>query len=284
MKLNESWKVGSQYWLPQHLLSRLAGKIAGCQLPWFKNWLIKCFINHFQVDMQQALETDITRYPDFNSFFTRHLKPNARPVAESDNVIICPADGRVSQMGKLAQTELLQAKGISYHLEQLLGGSSEHVDTFKDGHFVTLYLSPRDYHRVHMPVFGTLKEMIYVPGKLFSVNSLMAKHIPNLYTRNERVITLFDTSFGPMAVILVGAMLVGSIHTSWAGQIAPASNNSLHIWHYDKATYSLQKGEEMGHFAFGSTVIMLFPKRPIAWTAILQPDQCVQLGQAIGYF
>lgn len=242
-----------QYPLPHHGLSRLVGKFAECDTPWLKNALIKTFIQRFNVDMSQALEPDPTAYATFNDFFTRPLKAVARPMGDG---IISPADGTLSQYGALRAGQLVQAKGHTFSAQTLLGGDAELAETFLGGSFATVYLSPKDYHRVHMPITGTLREMIYVPGRLFSVNEATAKHVPNLFARNERLVCIFDTERGPLAMVLVGAMIVAAIETVWAGQITPLSGIPQRTC-FDQSI-TLEKGAEMGRFKLGSTVVMTF--------------------------
>jgi phosphatidylserine decarboxylase len=274
--------VLSQHCLPQKFLSRLAGLVANCRISWFKNWLIDDFIRRYNVDMSDALESDPHQYSNFNRFFTRALKPEARSIISDENIIVSPVDGSVSQAGIIQAGNLPQAKGRTYELQQLLGGSVEHAALFHGGHFATLYLAPKDYHRVHMPLTGQLREMIYVPGKLFSVGPITANGVPNLFARNERVVALFDTAAGPMAVILVGAMLVASISTVWAGMITPSHGKQIQAWQYSARTIELAKGAEMGHFELGSTVIVLFAQDRIEWAADLQANQTIRLGQLLG--
>jgi phosphatidylserine decarboxylase len=270
-----------QHLLPQHTLSRLAGLVTNCKVPWLKNWLIDKFIAYYGVDMTCAEQSDPHAYATFNQFFTRKLKAGTRSIVQDEKLIACPVDGTVSQAGVISAHSILQAKGFSYDLQRLLGGSAEHTKLFRDGSFATLYLAPKDYHRVHMPLAGTLREMIYVPGKLFSVNTATANSVENLFARNERVIAVFDTVAGPMAIVLIGAMLVASIHMAWAGMIAPTGQRPLH-WNYAEQTIALGRGAEVGHFQLGSTVVVLFGRACVEWTAQLQPGQSVQLGQAIG--
>lgn len=269
----------AQHLLPQHVLSRLAGVVTNCQIPWFKNWLIDKFIAHYGVDMSCAIETNPHNHSNFNSFFTRHLKPETRPIVKDEDTIACPVDGTVSQAGIIDTNSILQAKNFTYDVRSLLGGSETRAAPFVDGHFATLYLAPKDYHRVHMPLAGKLREMIYVPGRLFSVNAATANHVESLFARNERVITIFDTTAGSMAIVLVGAMLVASISTVWAGVIAPRSKQPI-TWQYGNHAIELNHGDELGHFQLGSTVIVLFGHKKVEWA--LQPQQTVQFGQAIG--
>lgn len=270
-----------QYLLPHHLLSRLAGCLANCAWAWVKNPFITWFVGHFKVDMSQALEENPTAYSSFNAFFTRALKPDARPLDNTAGGILCPADGTVSQLGKIEHGRIFQAKGHSFSVTELLGGNPQHAAAFQGGEFATVYLSPRDYHRVHMPYSGTLTEMIYVPGRLFSVNQTTAENVPELFARNERVVCLFDTDVGPMAVVLVGAMIVASVETVWAGLVAPPSRE-LRTTAYGQAAPSLERGAEMGRFKLGSTAIVLFGPNVASWQAELKAGSAVSMGQLMG--
>jgi phosphatidylserine decarboxylase len=271
-----------QYLLPQQCLSRLVGRLAECTTPWLKNALIKRFIRHYGVDMSEAAEPDPELYSNFNAFFTRALKEGARPIAEGSHDIACPADGVVSQLGKISAGRILQAKGQDYSLNQLLAGDQAMAAQFIDGHFATIYLSPKDYHRVHMPLDGELRSSTYVPGQLFSVNQTTADNVANLFARNERLISVFDTDAGPMAVILVGAMIVAGIETVWTGQIAPPPRQ-ISTQHYPRQeAVSLKKGEEMGRFKLGSTVILLFGKDQVEWASQFGPLSPTRLGEPLG--
>lgn len=259
-------KVGLQYCIPQHGLTRLVGKLASAKAGGLTTAIIRWFVKQYKVNMDEALHPEVTHYQTFNDFFVRELKPGARPINEEVSVITHPADACVSQFGPLTDGNLVQAKGHHYSALELLGGDSKLAEEFAGGDFATLYLSPRDYHRVHMPCDGTLRQMIYVPGDLFSVNPLTAENVPNLFARNERVVCIFDTEFGPMAQVLVGATIVGSIELIWSGTVTPPRGNTVYKWDYpsqgDKAIV-LKKGEEMGRFKLGSTVINLFAKDQI---------------------
>jgi len=271
-----------QYIIPQHLLSRLAGKICDLKKPVkFKNWLINLAIRHYKIDMSIAQSTNLNDYPRFNDFFTRYLKPDARPIAQGENIIVSPCDGAISQIDRINDTLLIQAKGINYNLWRLLGGDSEAVNDFKNGLFTTIYLSPRDYHRVHMPIAGKLEKAIYVPGHLFSVNPLTVDNVPDLFARNERLICVFDTVLGKMALIFVGATLVAGIHTVFQGAITPNKSRTIQSWDYLDKNINFDKGQELGHFQFGSTVILLFPEDTIEWSTHLHEASTVQLGQMI---
>lgn len=273
-----------QYCLPHHLLSRLTGKVAASTQPWLKNRLIRWFIRRYQVDMSEAQGSEPEDFSSFNDFFTRPLKPEARVLDSSQTSIISPVDGVVSAAGRIHADQLYQAKGIDYSLETLLGGDRELAQRFTDGHFATTYLSPRDYHRVHMPATGKLEFMRYVPGRLFSVNPVTTEGLPGLFTRNERAICLFETPAGPMVVILVGAMIVAAIETVWAGQVAPDGGNIREErYGENRAPILLSKGDEMGRFLLGSTVIVLFGPDQIRWHEGFLGASKVQLGQVIGH-
>ena len=243
-----SWLfVALQYLIPQHLLSRLVGTLAASEIRWIKNPFINWFRQRYGVDMSEAADSEPTNYPSFNAFFTRALKPGSRPIDASPNAIISPADGAISQLGTITGDRIFQAKGQNYTTTELLGGDDKMAALFADGLFATVYLSPRDYHRVHMPVAGKLLRTIYVPGDLFSVNQATAAHVPSLFARNERLVCLFETDFGPMALVLVGAMIVAGIETVWAGQIAPPPGG-LVVTRYDRAPREvvLEKARKWG--------------------------------------
>jgi phosphatidylserine decarboxylase len=271
-----------QHIVPQHFLSRLVGSLANSRTPFIKNFLIKLFIKKYRVNMAEAEIKDPENFECFNDFFTRKLEVGARPLNTENNAVICPVDGAVSAIGDIDVERIFQAKGKSFSLPALLGGDQHLADVFHGGKFATLYLSPRDYHRIHMPLSGTLEQMIYIPGKLFSVNQTTAENIDELFARNERVVCIFTTNAGPMALILVGAMIVASIETVWAGQVAP-SKLKKHVEHYhEHAPITIRRGEEMGRFKLGSTAIMLFPANVMSWEALLQTGNSIQLGQKLG--
>lgn len=276
--------VTLQYLLPHHLLSRLMHSLTRIETKSVKDLLIRRVIDWYRVDMQEALESDPSRYRSFNDFFTRALLPEARPVTQQTNEIASPADGTLSQAGDIEAGYLFQAKGHDYSLFELLGGDQEMTGLFDEGHFATIYLSPRDYHRLHMPLDGKLKKMVHVPGRLFSVNETTCRQVPRLFARNERVISLFETAAGPMAMILVGAIFVSSIETVWAGTITP-SRLRVSSWDYapkqQPAAVELDKGEEMGRFNMGSTVILLFAKDAVEWFEDFAPGSAVKMGSAI---
>lgn len=261
LMLKKKLFIQSQYLLPQHLLSRLAGLFTNCKVKWFKNAFIKWFIQHYQVNMQEAIFEHATDYESFNAFFTRKLKPNARPFNKDNHSIICPVDGSISQLGQINDTRIFQAKGFDFTTEELLGGQTQLAKKFHNGLFATLYLSPKDYHCIHMPFTGKLTRMIYIPGDLFSVNQTTVANVPRLFARNERVVCLFETSFGPMAVVLVGAFFVASIHTAWAGKITPPHGKAVTTTDYQDQDIRLSKGDLLGHFELGSTVVMLLPNK-----------------------
>ncbi|WP_432463834.1 MULTISPECIES: archaetidylserine decarboxylase [unclassified Agarivorans] len=260
-------KVAAQYCFPQHGLSRLVGKLAQAEAGKFSHWLIKKFISRYQVDMQDALNPDPASYPSFNAFFTRPLKPDARPIVDGAQNLAHPVDGAVSQLGPIQHGRIIQAKGHDYSACELLGGNKALAEEFSDGDFATIYLAPKDYHRIHMPCDGKLRSMIYVPGQLFSVNPLTAANVPNLFARNERVVAIFDTEFGPMAMVLVGATIVASIETVWSGTVTPPRGKQVFSWDYQDLHFA--KGDEMGRFKLGSTVVMLFAKDAIEFESSL---------------
>jgi phosphatidylserine decarboxylase len=271
--------VWFQHVLPQHALSRLVLRATRVRAPWFKNWLIRGFFRLFTIDMSEALQPDPFRYGSFNEFFTRALKPDLRAIARGPREIACPVDGAISEVGTIDGATLLQAKGRHYTLDELLASRGWAKD-FEGGSFATIYLAPFNYHRVHMPLDGRLRETVYVPGRLFSVNAVTASLLPRLFARNERVLTWFDTSFGEFALILVGALNVGSIATVWAGDITPASRRVVTA--LPSQDISLEKGEELGRFNMGSTVILLFQKDRARWHEELRAGTTVRLGQSLG--
>jgi len=279
----------TQYTIPHHVLPRLMYRLTRARWRPWKNWQIRWFLRRYGVDMSIAEESDALSHPDFNTFFTRALHRSARPIDPDPSAIVSPVDGMVSEAGVIDGDRLLQAKGVYYSLTSLLGGSEERAIPFRGGHFATLYLSPRDYHRIHMPLRGELEEMIYVPGDLFSVNPRTARTVPRLFARNERVITIFQTACGPMALVLVGAMFVANIETVWAGVVAPRGPREILTWSYrhrhaDAPAIVLEKGEEMGRFNMGSTVILLFGPGAVDWTNALRAAHPVKMGQRIGTF
>lgn len=281
--MNDKLFITLQHLLPQHALSRMAGLLANSAWPVLRDPFIQWFVKRYQVNMAEASCTDPLQYRTFNEFFTRALKEGARPVASGDDVIVCPADGAISQLGPVTQDRLLQAKGRSFSLTSLLGGDPALAEQFQEGCFMTVYLSPRDYHRVHMPLAGTLTRMIHVPGKLFSVNQLTSENVDNLFARNERVVCCFDTDHGPMALVLVGAMIVASVDTVWAGQVCPGRTQRIDVDYRDHVPpIQIGKGDEMGRFKLGSTVIAVFGPGMAALAAELAAGDAVSMGQRIG--
>ncbi len=277
-------KVFHLFLLPKHLLSSLIYRLTRITWKPIKDLFISSFIRVYNVDMSVAERSDPTQYEHFNEFFTRSLKAGVRPLDSSINSIVSPVDGAVSQVGKITNNQLLQAKGMTITVENLLGGDRSDADFFKNGSFINLYLSPKDYHRIHMPIEGTLKKMSYIPGALFSVSPTATTAIDGLFARNERVINLFNTPFGHMSLIMVGAIFVGSMDTVWAGQITPAKKRLKSVSHFqnkDKPIH-LCKGDEMGRFNMGSTVIILFENSAVNWLNSLQPDCPVVLKQMVG--
>ena len=271
-----------QYLFPKQALTHFAGWVASKERGRVTTEIIRRFVAKYQVNMGEALESDITRYKSFNDFFTRALKPGARPLASAD--LICPVDGAISQFGAIEQDQIFQAKGHSYSTTAVVGGDAALAAQFQDGSFATLYLSPRDYHRIHMPCDGRLTRMIYVPGDLFSVNPTTARGVPGLFARNERTVCIFETPRGPFALILVGATIVGSMATVWHGVVNPPRLSAVREWTYPKdstANIHLKKGDEMGRFLLGSTVVMLFPKAPMAFNSEWVPGRAIRLGEAM---
>jgi phosphatidylserine decarboxylase len=275
--------VGLQHVLPQHLLSAAMFRLTRLRWRPFRRVFIRIFIRLFRVDMAEALEPDADAYATFNAFFTRALRPGVRPTAPQPDALICPADGTLSQLGSAEDGHLFQAKGLDYSLLDLLGGDGVLAARFSGGSFATVYLSPRDYHRVHMPAAGRLQEMTHVPGRLFSVNAVTTSLVPRLFTRNERVVCLFEGESGPFAVILVGAIFVGSIETVWSGQVTPTAGGRSPSRRYSGAeAVTLAAGDELGRFNMGSTVILLFPPGVVAWEPGLEPGDAVRMGQRLG--
>ena len=275
-------KVAFQYIMPQLYLTQLAGWFAQQKWGAVTHFVIKVFAKKYNVDMSEAKKENFSDYESFNQFFIRELKDDARKINENPTALCLPADGRVSQIGHIDDERLLQAKGHFFSLSDLLAGDEELVNTFKNGEFATIYLSPRDYHRVHMPCDATLRKMIYVPGDLFSVNPFLAEHVPNLFARNERVICVFDTAFGPMVQILVGATVTASMSTVWAGVINPPRTGEVKVWTYQEdSAIKLTKGQEMGAFQLGSTVINLFPANSVTLAEHLEVDVPVRMGEIL---
>ena len=277
--------VTLQYLIPQHGLSRLVGMLARSEVPWIKTTFISLFMKRFGIDLSEAQIEDPDRFETFNAFFTRALKPDARPLEASDAAdIACPADGAVSQLGAIRANQVFQAKGHDYSLYDLLGGDSALASEFTNGQFATIYLSPRDYHRVHMPVTGTLRETRYVPGDLFSVNEATANGVPNLFARNERLVCIFDTERGPVVVILVGAMIVAGIETVFSGQVTPLPKQVVTTDYQRTAPITLEKGDELGRFLLGSTVVLLFPEGKANFEADLKAGSLVRVKGKLGQY
>lgn len=277
------YKVWRQYGVPQHGLSRLAGWLANSETVWLKNYLIKSFLKRYTVNMLEAVEEDPFAYPSYNTFFTRHLKPETRPIEAHPASLVSPADATLYQCGKMDQETLLKAKNHHHTLISLLGYKDSFSQDFESGYYFCFYLAPQNYHRVHMPLAGKLLKMRYVPGRLFSVSPLTATHVPQVFARNERLVLFFEGEKGLFSVILVGAMLVGSIHTAWAGQIAPSTLRHIKEVDYAQHPLSLQKGEEVGYFSLGSTVILLFDKNHDIQSHLNEEDTAL-MGEAIGNF
>jgi phosphatidylserine decarboxylase len=271
--------VWFQYLLPQHRLSRLILAATRVRTAWFKNWTIRCFLKLYRVDMTEAAESDPYRYGSFNEFFTRALKDGARAIAGDAAAIASPVDGCISEAGTIDRDRLLQAKGRHYRLTELLA-AQPWASRFEGGSFATIYLAPFNYHRVHMPLLGTLQETVYVPGRLFSVNAVTAQHVPGLFARNERILTLFDSDVGRFAVVLVGALNVGSMATVWAGDITPAARRV--VTRVPGPPTTLEKGAELGRFNMGSTVILLFEPNRVRWHPQVRAGSAVRLGQSLG--
>ncbi|WP_332777876.1 archaetidylserine decarboxylase [Polaromonas sp.] len=274
-----------QYFIPKLALTAFAGYVAGRERGWVTTEIIRRFVARYQVNMDEALESDIAHYATFNDFFTRALKPGARPLAAAD--LICPVDGAISQFGAIEHDQIFQAKGHSYSTTALVGGDAALAAQYQDGSFATLYLSPKDYHRVHMPCDGRLTRMIHVPGELFSVNPRTARGVPGLFARNERVVCVFESARGPFVLILVGATVVGSMATVWHGVVNPPRVKDMRDWRYQDAQdapVTLKRGEEMGRFLLGSTVVMLFPKGPLQFNPAWAPGREIRLGEAMASY
>ncbi|MGI1986494.1 archaetidylserine decarboxylase [Shewanella glacialipiscicola] len=280
----DNLKIALQYMLPKHLLSRLVGKFAAAEAGALTTAAIKWFIKQYKIDMNEAAQSEPEAYKSFNAFFTRALKPGIRPLDLDADIMVHPVDGAVSQLGPIKDGRIFQAKGHHYSSLTLLGDQADDAKRFEGGDFATIYLAPKDYHRIHMPIKGTLSKMTYVPGELFSVNPLTAKHVPGLFARNERVVAIFETELGPLAMVLVGATIVASIETVWAGTITPPTGKQVFTWKYPTQgpdAITLDKGEEMGRFKLGSTVVMLFAKDTIQTFAEgVEAEAVTRMGQA----
>lgn len=280
--MSDRLKVLLQYALPKQRLTVFAGRIAKARGSMVTTRLIRWFVGRYAVDMSEAADADVRSYGSFNDFFTRALKAGSRPIADAD--FVCPVDGAISQFGLIDDHHILQAKGHRFTTTQLLGGDAALAAQFRHGSFANLYLSPKDYHRLHMPCEGKLTRMIYVPGKLFSVNPVTARGVPNLFARNERVVCTFTSGeHGLFVMVLVGATIVGSMATVWHGVVNPKRTNETSIWDYTNDDIVLEKGEEMGRFLLGSTVIMLFEQGTIAFDEDWEPERKVRLGEPMGH-
>ena len=268
-----------QYLLPKQALTSFAGWVAGKERGAVTTWIIDRFVRKYGVNMDEALDPDIASYASFNEFFTRPLKPGARPIAQAQ--IVCPVDGAISQFGPIEGEQIFQAKGHNYSATALVGGDAQLAATFAHGSFATLYLSPRDYHRIHMPCDGRLLRMTYVPGDLFSVNPTTARGVPGLFARNERVVCVFESVHGTFVLVLVGATIVGSMATVWHGVVNPPRLGKVRSWEYADQHIELKKGEEMGRFLLGSTVVMLFPAPRLAFNPDWAPGRSIRLGEVM---
>jgi phosphatidylserine decarboxylase len=268
-----------QHLLPKQAMTSVAGRLASARAGAWTHAAIRRFVARYRVDMSEAAQPDVTGYATFNEFFTRALRPGARPIARADWT--CPVDGAISQLGRIERDSVFQAKGHHYTTGALLGADTDLAARFEDGWFATLYLSPRDYHRIHMPCDGRLTGMIHVPGSLYSVNPATARGIAGLFARNERVVCTFDTVHGPLAMVLVGATIVGSVATVWHGTVNPPRPGAVRRWHYDGPPIVIAQGEEMGRFLLGSTVVMLWPRLPLRFEASWTPGRPVRLGETM---
>ena len=271
-----------QYIIPQHFLSLIMYRITRCEVVWFKNLFIRFIVKQYKVNLEEAAQTDLAAYPSFNAFFTRLLKEGVHQFPDDRKVPVSPVDGVVSQAGEIESGQIIQAKNHQYSVLELVGGDDDLASQFKTGQFATIYLSPKDYHRIHMPVTGKLRKMRYVPGDLFSVSPRTARTVPDLFARNERVVVTFDTELGPMVMVLVGAIFVGSMETVWSGKITPPYGKDIQHWDYHgEQAITLQKGEEMGRFNMGSTVVMLLPLESKLFKQEFSAGAVIQLGQAM---
>ena len=277
--MSDRLAVLAQYLLPKQALTTLAGRLADTEAGSLTTSVIRWFVQRYGVDLSEAVDSDPVSYRSFNEFFTRPLRAGARPLADAD--FICPVDGAISQFGGIEQDQIFQAKGHRYSTTALVGGDGELASRFADGAFATLYLSPRDYHRIHMPVDGRLRRMIHVPGELFSVNPATARGVPGLFARNERVVCVFDAEFGSFVLTLVGATIVGSMATVWHGTVNPPRGSQIREWLYDDRQVLLKQGEEMGRFLLGSTVVMLFPRDTLRFNPTWTATRAIRMGEAM---
>ncbi|KAI5914772.1 archaetidylserine decarboxylase [Thauera sp. 2A1] len=278
--MSDRLAVLPQYLLPKQALTVLAGKLAGARAGGLTTAVIRWFVGRYGVNMDEAANPDIASYPTFNEFFTRPLRAGARPLAQAP--LVCPVDGAISQFGAIERDQIFQAKGHRYSTTALVGGDAALAARFEDGAFATLYLSPRDYHRIHMPCAGRLRRMIYVPGALFSVNPTTARGVPGLFARNERVVCVFESYDGPFVLVLVGATIVGSMATVWHGVVNPPRTPTVRDWLYEDGEVVLKQGDEMGRFLLGSTVVMLFPKGRVRFNPEWSPARAIRMGEAMG--
>ena len=281
MSMRDRLATAPQYLLPKRALTQAMGALARSRGGSATTAAIGWFVRRYGVQMSEAAEPDIRAYATFNDFFTRALRPDARPLSDAD--LICPVDGAISQFGAIEGQQIFQAKGHHYSTQALVGGDPHLAAAFADGHYATLYLSPRDYHRIHMPCAGRLRRMIHVPGDLFSVNPTTARGVPGLFARNERVVCVFDSSSGPFVLVLVGATIVGSMATTWHGVVNPPRPGVVREWRYDDKPIEFERGQEMGRFLLGSTVVMLFPRgdAPLRFNPDWQPGGPIRMGQAM---
>ena len=280
--MSDRLAVLPQYLLPKQALTHFAGFVASRKRGWVTTEIIRRFVAKYRVNMDEALDSDIASYLTFNDFFTRALKPGARPLARAG--LVCPVDGAISQFGAIKHDQLFQAKGHHYSTTALVGGDAALAAQYQNGHFATIYLSPKDYHRIHMPCDGRLTRMIYVPGELFSVNPVTARGVPGLFARNERVVCVFESARGPFVLALVGATIVGSMATVWHGLVNPPRGKVVREWRYPASGQPdvvLKQGDEMGRFLLGSTVVLLFPKGPLRFNADWAPSRSVRLGEVM---
>jgi phosphatidylserine decarboxylase len=276
---NDRLAVLPQYLMPKGAITRLAGRVARSERGAATTRLIRWFVGRYGVDMSEAADSDIAAYKSFNEFFTRALRPGARPLAQAD--LVCPVDGSISQFGRIRGDQIYQAKGHDYSARALVGGDAELASRFDDGHFATLYLSPKDYHRIHMPCAGRLTRMLHVPGELFSVNPTTARGVPGLFARNERVVCVFEGDAGPFVMVLVGATIVGSMATVWHGVVNPPRPGQLREWRYEDAPVELAQGAEMGRFLLGSTVVLLFQTGGLQFNPGWMPGGAIRMGEAM---
>ena len=283
--MSDRLAVLPQYFFPKQALTRFAGWVSSRERGWVTTEIIRRFVLKYRVNMDEALQSDIAGYATFNDFFTRALKPGARPIADAD--LVSPVDGAISQFGVIAHDQILQAKGHNYSITAAVGGDAALAAQYEHGSFATLYLSPRDYHRIHMPLGGRLTRMTYVPGELFSVNPITARGVPGLFARNERVVCVFESARGPFVLILVGATIVGSMATVWHGVINRSRGKAVRTWTYPRQgepEVVLKKGDEMGRFLLGSTVVILFPKGQLNFNREWAPGRSIRLGEAMANY